>query len=224
MNYQKIYNKLVEYRQQYPATGYVERHHILPKSMGGSDDPSNLVVLTGREHWVAHLLLWKVYRNSQTIQACHMMAMRCKVRGISKVRSSRMYETLRIEHAKLVSERHKITQLGEGNSQYATRWICSNELQQNKKISKDDEIPDGWILGRNKWKPSKPKARKTRLSNGLTIKQDLLAKKQTKEYNIDGVIFFGLKSICVRYNLTHPAVIYRLKSSRFPTWKSLMRE
>jgi hypothetical protein len=163
MNYQKIYNKLVEYRQQYPATGYVERHHIVPRSMGGSDEAANLVVLTGREHWVAHLLLWKVYRNSQTIQACHMMAMRCKVRGIPKVRSSRMYETLRIEHSKLVSERHKITQHGKGNSQYGTCWICNLALQQNKKISKDEAIPDGWIIGRNIWNKKERNLKKQNL-------------------------------------------------------------
>ena len=171
MNYQKIYNSLVEYRQQNPANGYVEKHHILPKSMGGSDEAANLVVLTGREHWVAHLLLWKIHRNSQTVHACHMMAMRCKARGISKVRSSRMYETLRIEHSKLASERNKITHIGEGNSQYGTHWICNLELQQNKKISKDEEIPEGWVIGRNRWKLIKPKRIKLRkriaITNGI---------------------------------------------------------
>ena len=171
MNYQKIYNKLVEYRQQHPAIGYVEKHHILPRSMGGSGETANLVVLTGREHWVAHLLLWKIYRNSQTVHACHMMAMRCKFRGIPKVRCSRLYETLRIEHAKLASDRNKITHIGEGNSQYGTRWICNIELQQNKKISKDDEIPEGWFIGRNRWKLIKPKRIKLRkriaITNGI---------------------------------------------------------
>ena len=67
MNYQNIYESLITKRQKNPAKGYTEKHHILPKSLGGSDDPSNLVVLTGREHWVAHLLLYKIYRNSQML-------------------------------------------------------------------------------------------------------------------------------------------------------------
>ena len=51
MNYQNIYESLITKRQQKPAKGYTETHHILPKSWYGPDDPSNLVVLTVREHW-----------------------------------------------------------------------------------------------------------------------------------------------------------------------------
>jgi len=34
-------------------------HHILPKSMGGEDTDSNLILLTPREHFIAHMILWK---------------------------------------------------------------------------------------------------------------------------------------------------------------------
>jgi hypothetical protein len=36
----------------------LETHHILPKSMSVGNDPENLVVMTIREHFIAHLLLW----------------------------------------------------------------------------------------------------------------------------------------------------------------------
>lgn len=36
-----------------------ERHHILPRSLGGSNDPQNLVRLTYREHFLVHWLLTK---------------------------------------------------------------------------------------------------------------------------------------------------------------------
>ena len=39
---------------------YTENHHIIPKSLGGSNDPSNLVKLTAREHFVCHMLLTKM--------------------------------------------------------------------------------------------------------------------------------------------------------------------
>lgn len=38
---------------------YVERHHILPKSLGGPDVKWNIVKLTGKEHFIAHKLLTK---------------------------------------------------------------------------------------------------------------------------------------------------------------------
>jgi hypothetical protein len=153
MNYQRIYDNLILYRQKNPATGYTEKHHILMRSMGGSDDPSNLVVLTGREHWIAHLLLYKIHKNKQTVHACHMMAMRCKSLNISYIKNSRMYERVREEHANFISIRNK-KQIGDLNSQYGSRWICNIELQENKKIKSGEDIPDGWVYGRDRWSES----------------------------------------------------------------------
>jgi len=36
-----------------------EIHHILPRSLGGTNDPENLATLTLKEHWVCHRLLVK---------------------------------------------------------------------------------------------------------------------------------------------------------------------
>lgn len=47
-------------RQAKLELGYVERHHIIPRSIGGSDEKSNLVYLTAREHFICHLLLIKM--------------------------------------------------------------------------------------------------------------------------------------------------------------------
>lgn len=163
MNYQKIYESLVNKRQNNPAKGYTERHHILPRALGGSDDPTNLVVLSGREHWVAHLLLHKIHRKNQTLFACHMMAMRCEERGIPFIKNSRLYEAIRIEYAKRIGQ--YTSKCGELNSQYGTKWICNIELKQNKKIKRDDFLPEGWIFGKNKWNLSN----RTKLEKCISI-------------------------------------------------------
>jgi len=66
MNYQRIYNELITNRQNNALLKetYTEKHHIIPKSHGGSNDKSNLVRLSAREHFVAHWLLWRIYRDS----------------------------------------------------------------------------------------------------------------------------------------------------------------
>ncbi len=63
MNYIKIYNKLVsnKTKRKKDETTYYELHHIIPKCLGGSDEPSNLVLLTAREHFVSHRLLSKIH-------------------------------------------------------------------------------------------------------------------------------------------------------------------
>ncbi len=41
------------------------KHHIIPKHMGGTDDPSNLVELTVEEHAAAHKKLFEEYGHWQ---------------------------------------------------------------------------------------------------------------------------------------------------------------
>lgn len=43
---------------------YYERHHILPRSAGGSDTKANLVLLTAKEHFICHLLLTKMFEGT----------------------------------------------------------------------------------------------------------------------------------------------------------------
>ncbi len=61
MDYNKHYNALIERARDRNLNVYVERHHIVPKCMGGSNDPLNIVRLTPEEHYVAHQLLTKMY-------------------------------------------------------------------------------------------------------------------------------------------------------------------
>jgi len=146
MNYSQIYKNLIDFRKQNSPNGYVENHHILPKSMGGTDDKNNLVGLTGREHWIAHLLLWKIHKNSQCLHACHMMAMRCEERGIPQIHNSRMYQLVRIQHALNVGSRMQLN-TGSKNSQFGTFWI-NDGISKSRKISNAENIPTGWFKGR----------------------------------------------------------------------------
>ena len=77
MNYQTIYDQIIdrarkESRQKGAGT-YYEAHHILPKCMGGEGtvaawkNHSNIVLLTPKEHYIAHVLLCKVYPTNNKV-------------------------------------------------------------------------------------------------------------------------------------------------------------
>ncbi len=61
MDYERIYREFISDRRLVRASGYVERHHILPRSMGGSDSQENIIALSAEDHYFAHLLLAKIY-------------------------------------------------------------------------------------------------------------------------------------------------------------------
>lgn len=80
MDYQRHYYSLISRAKSRLLEGYVEKHHIVPKCMGGTDDIDNLVVLTPEEHFLAHQLLCKIYPNEpKLLYAAKMMTVSNKV-------------------------------------------------------------------------------------------------------------------------------------------------
>ena len=59
MNYLKVYCNLIRKAEnRTPPEGYTEKHHVFPISIYGKN--KRIVILTGREHYIAHFLLYKV--------------------------------------------------------------------------------------------------------------------------------------------------------------------
>jgi hypothetical protein len=76
MNYKRIYESIVARGKERVIEGYKERHHIIPRCMGGTDDPNNLVDLTPEEHYVCHQLLVKIYPDDEKLMyAAKMMSL-----------------------------------------------------------------------------------------------------------------------------------------------------
>lgn len=61
MNYSRIYREFIADRRNAIPSGYAERHHVVPRSLGGGDGTENIVVLTAEDHYFAHLLLAKMH-------------------------------------------------------------------------------------------------------------------------------------------------------------------
>jgi len=116
MNYQKIYNQIIERAKNENRTKnkeiYYEAHHIIPVCLGGEGkknqtNHANLVLLTAKEHFLCHRLLVEIYPNHKgIIYSFWMMSNGCYTKSDNHHRyipSSRAYK-----HAKELFIRNKI--------------------------------------------------------------------------------------------------------------------
>ena len=67
MNYQQIYDNLIHRALNREISGYSEKHHIVPRCLGGTDTEDNLVKLYPEEHYLAHLILCKLNLGNQKL-------------------------------------------------------------------------------------------------------------------------------------------------------------
>jgi hypothetical protein len=104
MNYKKIYDQLIEIaikkNRVKSKSKLYEGHHIIPKSVGGTNNKNNIVLLTPKEHYLCHKLLVEIYRGTP-YESKMYFAMWCMVNGMGKQKrhatTAKTYEKLRIE-------------------------------------------------------------------------------------------------------------------------------
>ena len=100
MDYQKIYDRLVRRGQNRILEGYSEKHHIVPRCIGGTDDATNLVLLTPEEHYLCHLLLVKIHPNNiRLVKAAMFMVSANK----NQKRNNKAYGWLKRQYADYMS-------------------------------------------------------------------------------------------------------------------------
>jgi hypothetical protein len=197
MNYEKIYNSLIERGKSRKLYCYVEKHHIVPRCLGGSDDIDNLVELTPEEHYVAHQLLVKIYPgNHKLIRAAAMM--------IPDRPSNKMYGWVRRRFSRAQSDLQK----GSGNSQFGTFWIHNPVTGESKKTN--GNIDEGWVKGR---KPKRIKKEKN-----IVQKEKLIVQKRDdtelyrEYYKIYSQVGFEKFVEITGYKFSKPNLVQRFKS------------
>ena len=154
MDHKYVYNQIIENRKLnlLEETEYGEWHHIIPKSLGGTDEAENLVRLTAREHFICHALLAEMYE-PETLEwykmnhAFMMMKADSMAHNGNRYINARLYELKRKEFSIVMS----VSQTGEKNSQYGKIWIHNLELEQSIPIVKNElnkYLKYGWKVGR----------------------------------------------------------------------------
>jgi hypothetical protein len=192
MNYLKIYNQIIERAKNRQLEGYKEKHHILPKCLGGSNDKSNLVELTAREHFLCHMLLCEIYPNENKLKhALFLMAIgKQKIKEKTYVIGSRVYERLKTEYSDMLTGKKQSQETKDKKSKSMLN------VWENKSI---EELSD---IGFKRWE--------TRIKNGT----NKVTPQQAKN------ISESLKGRKMPWR-TKPVIQYTLKGEFVKEWESV---
>ena len=204
--YNKWYNQIVANGKHEKLPEH-ELHHVLPRSLGGTDDKNNLVYITTREHFICHWLLTKIYPTGEEhwkmLNALRMMRAENKNqhRYDTKI-TSRVYAKLKEEYSKLQSERNRgannpffgkshtkeskqiISQANTGENNAMKRIEEREKMRQLKTGKKRSPFSDEW-----KSKMSESASGKNNSRYGVTVANEtrkkigdkIRGRKQTDE-------------------------------------------
>jgi hypothetical protein len=194
MNYLKVYCNLIRKAEnRTPPEGYTEKHHIFPKSIFGNNDKT--VVLTSREHYIAHALLEKIYikrygiideRTSKMVKAHTIM------KSNGKYINSYLYEGARIrasyankgrkvseETKRKIGDIHRGKKLSEQHKEILKERIKGKNNPNNPRYGKNLEGEQNPFYGKTHSQEQKEKWSKERRSVKLSKEH----KRKISEFN-----------------------------------------
>lgn len=138
--YNEFINHILETRGRFECKDeYHERHHIIPKCLGGSDEKENLIDLFAREHFIAHKLLAEENPESDSL----IFAWCCM--AFAKNDYEHRYELTPEEYEearKALSETLKDKLTGENNPHYGKRHSEETKRIISEKIKAIMQIPE----------------------------------------------------------------------------------
>lgn len=154
--YTKWYYNIINVAKMNQHSDYVEKHHIIPKSLGGNNTKSNIVRLSARQHFICHLLLVKMTEgdNQQKMKAAIHFMSNCE-RKEKYCISSKLYERIKVDYANSIKGsnnpliRSGIDRHGKNNPMFgkklskerrsAIKAIMASENHPNAKLT-DKEV------------------------------------------------------------------------------------
>lgn len=130
--YTRIYYTIIEQAKSRTISTYTETHHIIPKSLGGTNKKENLVELTAREHFICHWLLTKMVESTKhTYQMTNAFSCMLYRENIHQERykiGSRTFENIKKNNSAIKSKLWS----GENNPMYRK----THTTEARNKISK----------------------------------------------------------------------------------------
>ena len=126
------------------------KHHIIPKHMGGSDDPSNLILLSIKKHALAHKKLWETYNKIEDFMAWKMLSGKTEEAEIARIKLANTGFKTFIKSKKSKQWRKKISKSLTGlKKSDSTKFKLSASLKKayesGKKVKPNGKSLTDWI-------------------------------------------------------------------------------
>lgn len=164
MNYAAHYERLIQRARSRTLAGYSEKHHVVPRCMGGNDSSENIVALTAEEHFIAHQLLIKIHPQVwRLVFAANLMA--------KNATGNKAYGWLR---------RKLVAALRAAPYTDARRSKISAALKGRKKSAAHKAKQRAAMLGRRHSPESRAKVSLALLGNKRTAGKKLTAEHRAK--------------------------------------------
>lgn len=144
MDYKKHYENLIKTRfnRKKKKGVYYEKHHIVPKCLGGSNKKENIIHLTAREHYIAHWLLYRMrpYSNGVSFAFWKMTFPGGKFVERGYIISSRAYQ----EAKEAMSEAQKRRMTGfKVDEKHLKKWRTNkNNTKVVINVKTGEEFPN----------------------------------------------------------------------------------
>ena len=190
--YSKWYFSIIENAKVRDSIGYVERHHIIPKSLGGSNNIDNIVRLYPKEHFICHWLLTKITNGPDYHKMLYALSNMCRTsKNQKRITSSWQYDLCKRANSESKKLRigYKSKKKGRtyGKQLNPSKSIPAKWWNDGKNEIKSHICPEGWIPGRisKKWWNNKSTQILAVLPPDSTWtlgRIDIIGKPQTEEH------------------------------------------
>jgi hypothetical protein len=197
MKYTKIYEEIISRASGREIIGHVERHHIVPKCLGGTNKKDNLVRLTYREHFLCHWLLCKIHKDNHKLKSAFAKMLETN-KNNSRIVSSRHFDIVKRQiagtHFKWLKDYMEANgPWNKGKTGLQTPWnkglkIGPNSIESNTKRSisakkhwAENEHPR---KGKSSW--NKGKIGQTSWNKGISLDEHWICEHCGKEGNGHG--------------------------------------
>lgn len=175
MDYESIYHNFINSRINLQRIknndGKLESHHILPQSFGGSNEKQNIILLTPREHYFAHLLLYKMHSGKNKAKMAYALFKMCN----NNQNQTRLITSRQYEYAKL-----QMTLSCSGKN-HPTKGKQIHSLENRKKFSEQKMGIKNPMFGKPSWNSGKKGLQKWSSGERMKISKRNKGRKFSEE-------------------------------------------